>query len=131
MVEREVNNLSEETEPGVTVIEEDDGSADRQKLLALLTSRYLLKFEEEEILYLSASLAVVKEKLDEWGRGGGGKVQTASLHHCFPDHTEGFPESSWTGDSVSRVKRTIILPLGRGIPRWTESRRCRRRGVLT
>ena len=51
-------------------MEEDDGSADRQKHPALLTSRYLLKFEEEEILYLSASLAAVEEELEQWGRGG-------------------------------------------------------------
>ena len=60
----------EETELGVTVVEEDEGSAARQNLSSLSTSLYLLTFEEGKILYLSASLEVVEEELDEWGRGG-------------------------------------------------------------
>ena len=62
---------------------------------------------------------------------GGGEVQTASSHHQLPDHKEGCPESGWTGASVSRVTRTSNSRLGRGIPRWTESRSCRHWGVLT
>ena len=60
----------EETELGVTVVEEDEGIAARQNLSSLSTSLYLLTFEEGKILYLSASLEVVEEELDEWGREG-------------------------------------------------------------
>ena len=70
--EREVDNFSEETGLGVTVVEEEEGSAARKILPPLLTFRYFLTFEEGEILYLSASLAVVEEEIDEWGRGWGG-----------------------------------------------------------
>ena len=59
--EREVDNFLEETEPGVTVVEEDEGSAARKILPALSTLRYFLTFEEGDILYLSASLEVVEE----------------------------------------------------------------------
>ena len=55
----------EETEPGVTVVEEDEGSAAPQILPALSTVRYLLTFQDGQIMYLSASLAVVEEELDE------------------------------------------------------------------
>ena len=54
----------EETEPGVTVVEEDDGSAAHQILPALSTLHYFLTFEKGDILYLSASLEVVEEELD-------------------------------------------------------------------
>ena len=127
----EVDNLLEETEPGVTVVEEDEGSVTPQIFPALSTFRYLLTFEEGEIMYLLASLTVLEEELYKWGRGVGGKGQTASLHHIFPDHLGGFPASGWTGASVSRVTRTSISRLGRGIPRWTKSRRRQRQGVLT
>ena len=62
----EGDNFSEDTKPGVTVVEEDEGSAARQILPALSTFCYFLTVEEGEILYLSASLAVVEEDLDEW-----------------------------------------------------------------
>ena len=127
----EVDNLLEETEPGVTVVEEDEGSVTPQIFPALSTFRYLLTFEEGEIMYLLASLAVLEEEIDKWRRGVMGKVQTAYIHHLFPDHLGGFPASIWTGASVSRVTRTSILRLGFGIPRRTKSRRRQRRGVLT
>ena len=69
---REGNNFSEETELGVTVVEEDEGSEVHQILPSLSASRYLLTFKEGEILYLLASLTVVEEELGKWGRGGGG-----------------------------------------------------------
>ena len=62
-----------ETKPGVTVVEEDEGSAAPQILSALLAFPYFLTFKEGEIMYLSASLAVLEEDLDEWGRGVGEK----------------------------------------------------------
>ena len=74
-------------------------------------------------MYLLASLAFVEEELDKWGRGSGGKGQTASLNYHFTDHLGGFPASVWTGASVYRVTRTSISRLGRGIPRWKKSRR--------
>ena len=57
------------------------------------------------------------------GEGVGEKGQTASLHHLFPDKLGVFPMYVWTGASVSRVTRTIISRLGRGILKWTKIRR--------
>ena len=65
----DVDNLLKETKPGGTVVEEDEGSAAPQIFPALLTFRYFLTFEEGEIMYLLASLAVLEEELDEWRRG--------------------------------------------------------------
>ena len=61
----EVDNLLEETEPGVTVVEEDEGSAAPQILPALSTFRYFWTFGKGEIMYLLASLAVVEEELGD------------------------------------------------------------------
>ena len=47
-----MDNLSEETELGVTVLGEDEGSAAPQILPALLTFHYFLKFKEGEVMYL-------------------------------------------------------------------------------
>ena len=115
----------------MTVVEEDEGSAAPQILPAFLTFRYLLMFWEGEIMYLSASLAVVEEEIDMWGKGVERKGQTASLHHHYPDHMGDFLASGWTAASVANVTRTSISLPGRGIPRWKKIRRHRRRGVLT
>ena len=42
------------------------------------------------------------------GEGVGGKGQTASLHHLFPDKLGVFPMYVWTGASVSRDIETRI-----------------------
>ena len=55
------------------MVEEDEGSAANQILPALSTFHYFLTFKEGEIFYLSTSLAVVEEDLDEWGREVGGE----------------------------------------------------------
>ena len=68
----EVDIFLEDNEPGVTVVEEDEGSAAPKILPTLMTFHYFLTFEEWEIMYLSASLEVVEVEIDEWGRGWGG-----------------------------------------------------------
>ena len=55
----EVDNFFYETKAGVTILEEDEGSVAPQILPARSMFRYLLTFEEGEIMYLSKSLAVV------------------------------------------------------------------------
>ena len=50
---------------GLTAVEENEGSAAPQILPALSTFRYLLMFEEGEIIDMSPSLEVVEEDLDD------------------------------------------------------------------